>query len=59
MTHAQRNEAIIRKIEAYTERNTRSQQTAMRALVKEGFFSESGEVTPRFAPEIQEEKASA
>ena len=37
MTHAQRNEAISRKITAYTERFAGSQKDAKSALEREGF----------------------
>lgn len=37
MTHAERNAAITRKIEAYTTKFTADKRSAQDALVREGF----------------------
>lgn len=49
MTQTQRNAAIRRKLQAYTETHTRTKTTATNALVREGLVLRNGQPAPAYA----------
>ena len=48
MTHAQRNQKILKAIEAKTARALTSKKTAREALVKEGIYTAKGKLRAEF-----------
>lgn len=54
MTQTQRNAAIQRRLNAYTEKNTRSKLAANTALIREGFVLKNGKPAPAFADDERE-----
>jgi hypothetical protein len=51
VTQTQRNAAILRKMQKYTQANTKSKKAAQAALVRQGFYLTNGEPAPEFADE--------
>jgi hypothetical protein len=49
LTQAQRNAAILRKLQKYTVANIASKAAAQAALVRKGFYLENGKPAPKFA----------
>lgn len=49
MTQGQRNAAIRRRLQTYTEAHTRTKKMATKALVREGFVLSNGQPAPAYA----------
>jgi hypothetical protein len=48
MTHAQRNEAVLKALQKYTEKNTASKSAAMKSLYDTGIYTKKGELRVEF-----------
>ena len=48
MTHAQRNEAVLRALQKYTEKNTATKTAAIKSLYDTGMYTKKGDLRVEF-----------
>jgi len=59
VTYAQQNAALAQQIRAHTKRDSRSRESAIKALIRKGLFLPDGRPAPEFSNEVEAEKAKA
>lgn len=58
MTHQQRNAAILKLLETYTQKTTISRAVARKALIEEGIYTKKGKLRVEFGGERKAAKAA-